>query len=129
MKNTEKTPRRYTIGFRITVTLLVIQILVFTGLFLFINNSVSSASYENVVNNLQTAAADRAEIIENYIQSTEDTLTAYLKAQQIYDLLENPDDAEKTAAAQKYTENFGKDISNLEGIYISSWDTTTLAHS
>lgn len=129
MKNTEKTPRRYTIGFRITVTLLVIQILVFTGLFIFINNSVSSASYENAVNNLQTAAADRAEIIENYIQSTEDTLTAYLKAQQIYDLLENPDDAEKTAAAQKYTENFGKDISNLEGIYISSWDTTTLAHS
>ena len=129
MDNSGKTQRRYTIGFRITVTLLVVQILVFTVLFLFINNSVSSASYQNAVNNLQTAASDRAEIITNYIKSTEDTLTAYLKAKQIYDLLENPDDAEKAAEAQKYTVNFSKDISNLEGIYTSSWETKTLAHS
>lgn len=124
-----KEQRKYTIGFRITITLLVVQLLVFTVLFLFINNSVSSASYQNAVNNLQTAAVDRSDIITNYIKSTEDTLTAYLKAKQVYELLENPDDAEKTAEAQKYTENFGKDISNLEGIYTSSWETKTLAHS
>ena len=125
----EKQTKRYGLGVRITVTVLVVQIIVFTALFLLIDNSVSSSSYQNAVNNMQTAAQDRSEIIENYIQSTEDTLTAYLKAQQIYDLLRDLDNAEKTAAAQKYTENFGKDISNLEGIYASSWDTMMRVHT
>lgn len=125
----EEQAKRYGLGVRITVTVLVVQIIVFTALFLLINNSVSSSSYQNAVNNMQTAAQDRSEIIGNYIQSTEDTLTAYLKAQQIYDLLRDLDNAEKTAAAQKYTENFGKDISNLEGIYASSWDTMMRVHT
>lgn len=125
----EKQTKRFGIRVRITVTVLVAQVLVFTVMFLMINGFVSASSYQNAVNNMQTAARDRAEIIENYISSTEDTLTAYLKAQQIYDLLRNLDDPEKTAAAQKYTENFGKDISNLEGIYASSWDTMMRVHT
>lgn len=125
----EKKAKRFGLDFRITVTLFVIQLIVFTVLFLLINNSVSSSSYQNAVNNMQTASKDRSEIIENYIQSAEDTLTAYLKAQQIYDVLSNPDDAGKVTAAQKYTENFSKDIDSLEGIYVSSWDTTVRAHT
>ena len=125
----KKQIRRFGLGVRITVTVLVVQMVVFTCLFLLINNLVMTSSYQNAVNNMQTAARDRSEIIENYIRSIEDTLTAYLKAGQIYDLLRNPDDSEKTAAAQKYTENFGKDISNLEGIYASSWDTKILVHT
>ncbi|MGN0692984.1 MAG: hypothetical protein ACI4K7_11600 [Oscillospiraceae bacterium] len=62
----------------------------FTILFLVINSSVSSSAHDNAVNNMQTAAIDRSEIISNYIRSTEDTLTAYLKAEQIYDLLRDP---------------------------------------
>ena len=132
MKNKSKTvkpARRFGLGVRMTVTVLVVLIVIFTGLFLLINNSVYSSSYQGAVNNMQTAAADRSEIIKNYIQSTEDTLTAYLKAGQIYDMLRDQDNAEKTAAAQKYTENFSKDISNLEGIYASSWETKILVHT
>lgn len=125
----EKKVKRYGLGVRITVTLLVIQFIVFTALFIIINNSVSSSMYQSAVNNLETSATDRAEIIENYIQSTEDTLTDYLKAQQIYDLLTAPDNSGKAAAAQEYTENFSVDISNLEGIYASRWDTTVLTHT
>ncbi len=125
----EKKVKRYGLGVRITVTLLVIQFVIFTALFLIINNSVSSSQYQSAVNNLKNAATDRAEIIENFIQSTEDTLTAYLKAQQIYDLLKEPDDSEKVAAAQKYTEDFSGDINSLEGIYASSWDTKVLTHT
>lgn len=125
----EKQKKRFGIRVRITFTVLLAQVIAFTAMFLLINGLVSSSSYENAVNNMQTAAQDRSEIIENYISSTEDTLTAYLKAQQIYDLLKNLDDPEKTAAAQKYTEEFGKDISNLEGIYASSWDTMMRVHT
>lgn len=117
------------LGMKISLSVLAIQFVVFTVLFLVINSSVSSSAHDNAVNNMQTAAIDRSEIISNYIKSTEDTLTAYLKAEQIYDLLRDPSNEECVAAAQKYTENFSKDVTNLEGIYASSWDTKTLAHT
>ena len=117
------------LGIKISLSVLVIQLVVFTILFLVINNSVSSSARKNAVNNMQTAAIDRSEIISNYIRSTEDTLTAYLKAEQIYDLLRDPSNEEYVAAAQKYTENFSKDLTNLEGIYASSWDTKILTHT
>lgn len=117
------------LGFKISLYVLAIQFAVFIILFLVINNSVSTTAHDNAVNNMQTAAIDRSEIINNYIHSTEDTLTAYLKAEQIYDLLRDPSNEEYVAAAQKYTENFSKDLTNLEGIYASSWDTKMLTHT
>lgn len=125
----EKKVKRFGLDFRITVTLFVIQLIVFSVLFVLVNTIASSASQDSAINNMKTAARDRAEIIDNYIKSTEDTLIDYLKAQQIYDLLQDPDNAEKAAAAQKYTENYSKDISNLEGIYASTWDTMTRTHT
>lgn len=117
------------LGLRISVTVFVIQLVAFIALFAFISVSVSGATHYSVVNNLQTAAKDRSEIINNYISATEDTLTAYLQAGQIYDLLREPSNEEYVAAAQKYTEKFSKGIVNLEGIYASSWDTKILTHS
>ncbi|MCH5193538.1 MAG: methyl-accepting chemotaxis protein [Oscillospiraceae bacterium] len=117
------------IGLRVTLSVLIAQVIVFTVLFLFINVSVTASSKENAVNSMQTAAIDRSEIISNYITSTEDSLTAYLQAGQIYDLLQNQDDAGYTAAAQRYTEGYSSHLSNLEGIYASSWGTQVLTHT
>lgn len=117
------------IGLKVTLAVLVVQVAVFLVLFLFVNYSLSSAMNNSAVSNIKTAAIDRSEIIENYIKSAEDTLIAYVKADQINNLLKDKTNPEYISAAQKYTEDFGKDISNLEGIYISSWDTTTLAHT
>ena len=117
------------LGFKISLQVLIVQVVIFAVLFMLIINSVTTASRNNAVNNMQTAAIDRSEIITNYIQSTEDTLTAYLKAEQIYNLLRDPSNEEAVAAAQTYTENFSKDLTNLEGIYASSWDTKMLTHT
>ena len=117
------------LGMKISTAVWIIQLAVFMLLFIFINHYIVDSSYDNVINNMQTAAADRSEIINNYIESTEDNLTAYLKADQIYDLMKDPSDEKAAEAAQKYTENFGKDLSNLEGIYSSKWDTTILTHT
>ncbi|MCI5904907.1 MAG: methyl-accepting chemotaxis protein [Oscillospiraceae bacterium] len=117
------------LGLKISAAVLVTQFIAFTFLFIFMNSSVSASAQDNAVNNMQTAAIDRSEIIQNYIKSTEDTLTAYLKAEQIYDLLRDPSNAEYVSAAQKYTETFSKDLTNLEGIYASSWDTKMLTHT
>lgn len=117
------------LGLKISAAVLVTQFIAFTFLFIFMNSSVSASAHDNAVNNMQTAAIDRSEIIQDYIKSTEDTLTAYLKAEQIYDLLRDPSNAEYVSAAQKYTETFSKDLTNLEGIYASSWDTKMLTHT
>lgn len=117
------------IGLKVTLAVLVVQVAVFLILFFFVNNSLSKAMNESARSNFKAAAIDRSEIIENYIKSSEDTLTAYLKADQIYDLLSDQDNPECITAAQKYTENFSKDLSNLEGIYASNWGTKMLTHT
>lgn len=117
------------LGMKISLSVLAVQFAVFCILFLVIDSSVSASTHNNSVNNMQTAAIDRSEIISNYIRSTEDTLTAYLKAEQIYNLLSDPSNEEYAAKAQKYTENFSEDLTNLEGIYASSWETEVLTHT
>ena len=117
------------LGLRISAAVLIIQLVVFLCLFVFINVYVSDSAYNTAINNMQTAAADRSEIISNYINSTKDTLTAFLKAEQVYDVIRDPSNEAAAAAAQDYTVDFGNDISNLEGIYCSKWDTTMLTHT
>lgn len=117
------------LGFRVSATVFVIQLAVFAALFAFISSSVSVSTRNGAINNMQTAALDRSEIISSYVKSAEDTLTAYLQADQIYALLRDPSNETAVAAAQKYTEKFSKDINYLEGIYASSWDTKMLTHT
>ena len=117
------------LGMKISNSVMIVQAVVFAFLFFAVNTAVTGNTRNTAINNMKTAAIDRSEIIENYIASTEDTLTAYLKAEQIYDLLRDPENPENVAAAQEYTERFGKDLTNLEGIYASSWDTNMLTHT
>jgi len=117
------------LGAKISLNVLIIEALVFILLTFCIVSAVSALIRNIVEENMQTAAIDRSQIIENFVDSTEDTLTAYLKAGEVYDLLSDPTSAEYASKAQKYTEDFSKDISDLEGIYASSWDTKTLTHT
>lgn len=117
------------IGIKVTIPVLVVQLVIFSLLFIVVSTSLSSAMNSSARSNFKTAAMDRSEIIESYIKSTEDILTAYVKSDQILKLLNNPSNPEYAAEAQKYTENFSKDLANVEGIYASSWDTKTLTHS
>lgn len=117
------------IALKVSTPVMVVQMAVFLLLFLFVNNSLTYAMNNSAESSIKTAVIDRSEIIENYIQSTEDTLTAYLKAEQIYNLLSDSSNEEYIAAAQKYSENFSKDLSHLEGIYASNWGTQMLTHT
>ena len=114
------------IGLKVTLSVLVVQAVVFLSLFLFVNFSLSNAMNNSAVSNIKTAAIDRSEIIENYIKSAEDTLVAYVKADQINNLLKDKTNPEYVSAAQKYTENFAKDISELHSVklpssFVSNW--------
>ena len=117
------------IGLRISLAIFVVELFVFIMLFSFISNGTSSTTEESAVNNMKVVALDRSEIIKNYVQTAESSLSGYLKAGQIYDMLEDTSDVAAKAKAQKYTEEYGKDLSNLEGIYASTWETEILVHT
>ncbi len=117
------------LGTRITACILLIQIVVMTAMVVFIGSVITNNTRKSTTNNMETVVEERGKIIENYVQEAENTLTAYSRAGEITALLNDPTDAGAAAAAQSYTEKFSADVKNLEGFYVSEWDTHVLAHT
>lgn len=126
MSNRKKESQK---GFSNLNRVIILQLVIMLGLSLFITYSVSNRTKQNSIEHMGAITDERAHLIKNYVVNAEKTLKAYSKAEQITELLEAPDDSDITAKAQKYTEYYGMDVSDLEGIYASKWDTTTLVHS
>ncbi len=123
------TRRKKKVAYKITGSIMAVQIIVFGVLYIFVGNMITGNIRKNTVYSMQTIVDDRSQIIENYVHETESYLTAYSRAGEIQNLLANPTDADAVAAAQKYTEVYSADIENLEGIYASEWNTHVLAHT
>ncbi len=136
-------------GFGTLNTVLIIQLIVMLGLSLFITKTISSKTRENAVEHMGAITDERAGIIENYIENAEKTLRNFSKASQVRELLEygktvdyhtvvdkelkvdnpDPEAVRLQQAAQAYTEEFGKDIDNLEGVWIGTWETLVLTQT
>ena len=91
--------------------------------------AITADKHSSTVNNLETVVQERSQIIENYIRSTENTLTAFSRAGEAISAMRNPEDPDVFAAAQAYTETFSADVANLEGLYISEWNSHVLTHT
>ncbi len=130
-KNKPKRPctSKITLGQKITVSVMVMQIIVILLLSAFVTSSATAGAKETAINNMEAITQERAQIVRNYVKETENTLTAYSRAGEIMDLLKKPTDAKAVEAAQKYTEAFSSDVANLEGLYASEWNTHILAHT
>ncbi len=118
-----------TLGQKIIACILVMQIVVMIILSTFVISRTTQGTKENTINSMETITQERAQIVRNYVKETENTLTAYSRAGEITDLLKNPEDEKLAAKAQSYTEKFSADVSNLEGLYTSEWNTHVLAHT
>lgn len=114
---------------KITACILTVQIVVMGAMVLFIGDAITDNTRQSTTNNMETVVEERSRIIENYVQEVEKTLTAYSRAGEILAVLKNPTDETAVAAAQAYTEKFSADVSNLEGFYVSEWNTHVLAHT
>lgn len=117
------------LGTKITACILVVQIVVMTAMVLVIGSVITNNTKKSTTNNMETVVEERSQIIENYVQETEKLLTAYSRAGEIQAVLKNPTDADAVAAAQAFTEKFSADVENLEGLYVSEWNTHVLAHT
>ena len=117
------------VTYKITACILTLQFIVLAVLCVFVSRTITGNIRKNTIDSMQTIVDDRSQIIQSYVRETEGYLTAYSRAGEIRELLLKPTDPDAVAAAQKYTESFSGDIENLEGIYVSEWNTHVLAHT
>lgn len=117
------------LGTKITICVLLMQTVVMGAMVLFVGNAITGNTRKSTTNNMETVVEERSRIIENYVQEMENVLTAYSRAGEIQAILKNPTDPAAQAAAQAYTEKFSADVHNLEGFYVSEWNTHVLAHT
>ena len=114
---------------RLIAIILLIQILVMSAVYVFVDFSITSNIRKSSIRSMETIAQERSKIIESYILEIENYLTNYSRSGDISHLLKHPEDAEAVAQAQKYTELFSSDREYLDGIYVSEWNTHVLAHT
>lgn len=124
-----KPKKYYPLEKKITAYILIGQVIVLLVLSIVLINKTAKGTKESTISSMEAIASERAQMIRNYVTETENSLIAYSKAGEIKAVLENPANATAVENAQAYTEDFSKDISNLEGIYVSEWDTHVLAHT
>lgn len=121
--------RKIKVSVMISILVMTIQAIVLLVLYGFASYTNTANIRQITVDSMETMVDERSQIIENYVREVEGYLTAYSRAGDITDLLHDPADPAAIAAAQRYTEVFSADIDNLEGIYVSEWDTHVLAHT
>jgi diguanylate cyclase (GGDEF)-like protein len=112
------------------ITWILIGVLtVMAVLITFMTVAVSKITSRNAQGNMQTVAAERAKVIEDYVIWAEDTLNNFSHASDVKNLLLDPSNPEALDQAQKYTTNFASEIGDLEGLYIADWNSKTLTHT
>ena len=125
----KKRKLRITLGQKIIIAMLVMQIVVVSVLATNVIISMRNNTKNSTINSMKTVVQERSQLIENYVQEAEVILAAYSRAGEILNVMQNPTDPDAFAAAQAYTEKFSSDISNLEGLYASEWNTHVLTHT
>ena len=113
----------------ITITISIVAAVCILGLFLFANGSMTSVMKKNSMDNMKTALESRQKVIEDYVNNAEDQLVSYSKGIEIVNLLEHPDEPDVVETAQKYTENYYKELSGWEGIYAGEPNTHVIVHN
>ena len=96
---------------------------------MFANGSMTSVMKKNSMDNMKTSLESRQKVIEDYVNNAEDQLVSYSKGIEIVKLLENPTDSEIQKKAQKYTEDYYKELSGWEGIYAGEPNTHVIVHN
>lgn len=98
-------------------------------LWIIVSGGVASIVERNITNQMIDAVESRASIINDYVTSAEEYMTAFALSSEVYDLLENPEDSTLLKRGQQYTEDFAAIKGIFEGLYIATPDTYILTHT
>lgn len=83
----------------------------------------------NITNQMMDVVESRASIINDYVASAEEYMTAFALGSEVHDLLGSPDDPALQENAQRYKEDFAGVKGIFEGLYIATPDTHVLTHT
>ncbi len=98
-------------------------------LWLTVSGSVASMVKNNITNQMTDAVESRASIINDYVASAEEYMTAFALGSEVRSLLSDPEDPVLLKQGQKYTEDFAAVKGIFEGLYISTPSTYVLTHT
>lgn len=98
-------------------------------LWFIVSSRVASMVENNITNQMIDAVESRAAIINDYVASAEEYMTAFALGSEVQDLLANPEDPVLLQQGQQYTEEFAEIKGIFEGLYISTPDTYVLTHT
>ena len=111
---------------------IIMTAIIFAGMILLwfvVSSRAASMVKSNITNQMTDAVESRASIIDAYVLSAEEYMTAFALGGEVRALLLNPDDPELLAQAQKYTEDFAAVKGVFEGLYIATPETHVLTHT
>lgn len=94
-----------------------------------VSDRVSDIVKNDITNQMTDAVESRAAIINDYVSSAEEYMTAFALGSEVHALLLNPEDAELLESVQKYTEDFAAVKGIFEGLYIATPETHVLTHT
>ena len=106
-----------------------VGILMIAGLTVGIAKLHSNAAEQTALDTMSGMVDERTQLVKEFVQKNEQALTAYSEADEIRNLLCDPDNKALAQAAQDYTETYSAKIEDLEGIYASRYDTCVLTHT
>lgn len=98
-------------------------------LWIIVSGRISSMVENNITNQMIDAVESRASIINDYVTSAEEYMTAFALSSEVRELLANPDDPVLLQKGQKYTEDFAAIKGVFEGLYIGTPSTYVLTHT
>ena len=98
-------------------------------LWLVVSTNAASMVRSDITNQMTDAVESRAAIIDEYVLSAEEYMTAFALGSEVRDLLRDPENPELLARAQAYTEDFAAVKGIFEGLYIATPATHVLTHT
>ena len=94
-----------------------------------VSDRVASIVKKDITNQMTDAVESRAAIINDYVSSAEEYMTAFALGSEVHELLRHPQDSELLERAQKYTEDFAAVKGIFEGLYVATPETYVLTHT
>lgn len=111
---------------------IIVSIITFMGMLLLwyiVSRRVTNIVENDITNQMVDAVESRASIINDYVASVEEYMTAFALCSEIRELLANPDNPVLLQRGQQYTENFAAIKGTFEGLYIATPATYVLTHT
>lgn len=114
---------------RISILTSIITIAGLLLLWGIVAHNASATVKTNITNQMTDVVKSRAAIINEYVASAEEHMSAFALSSEVRNLLRDPENPELLRKAQQYTEDFAAVKGIFEGLYIASPETRVLTHT